>query len=313
MVMKNEIFYVCGALRSGSTLLHLMIDNHLKLNNPGEFDFFFDQINKNGEEPSLKYYKSWLGTHRIYNSKGLSFPESAISYSDVLDDFVQQLGMNNKKLILNIHRNFEHIPKYFPDAKYIHLVRDPRDVAKSSISMGWAGNVYFGVKHWLESELSWDKLTKVVKPENIHVLKYEDLVSDPYKTLDNLCKFIGVEFDSMMLNYHENSTYEKLDPSLAFQWKKRLSETEVRLVETKAGHRLKSLSYEMSGFSPIEIGFFYKLLLAYQNKLFRFNFNTKRYGYGLVIKEKFYRNFGMVEKHQDIRVKMNQIELKYVK
>jgi len=57
-------------------------------------------------------------------------------------------------LSLSIHRN---APKtaVLPEAKIVHLRHDPR-VARSSIGMGWARYSYFGVEHWIGTEIRWD-------------------------------------------------------------------------------------------------------------------------------------------------------------
>lgn len=311
--MKNEIFFVCGALRSGSTLLHLIIDKNPKLSNPGEFDFFFDKITIDGEEPELNYYESWLATHRIFNHKELLFPEAANSYKEVLCDFIDQIEEKDKKLFINIHRNFHLVLNYFPNAKYIHLLRDPRDVARSTIAMGWAGNVYTGVDHWLESEESWDKLEKCIQPENYIELRYEDFVSKPEISLKKLCKFVGVDYDELMLNFHESSTYKPLDSSLILQWKNKLSENQISLIEAKIKMVMKSFPYDYSGLPEIKISNLHHILLKLQDKLYKLKFKFCRYGYSTTLKEIIYRKLRFHTKYKKIRLVMNEVELKHLK
>lgn len=311
--MDREIFFVCGALRSGSTLLHLIIDNHPKLNNPGEFDFFFDYLNKTGDAPDIRDYQSSLSTHRIYNHKGLSFPEEARKYDDVLEDFTRQLDKKDKKLVINVHRNFHHIPRYFQNAKYVHLVRDPRDVARSSIQMGWAGNVYKGVEHWMKSESAWQKLERTLDAENFIELKYEQIALEPEKHLHKLCEFLGVDYDKRMLNFYENSTYAKLDPSLTFQWKKKLSNMQIRMVEAKVGKLLEYNGYEASGLPNLKVSTFLEKKLTIQNKLATLSFKFRRYGYSIALREIVYRYLKLNKQHKIICLKMNEIELKHLK
>ena len=52
----------------------------------------------------------------------------------------------------------DRLTRIWPDARFIHLVRDPRDVARSVIPMGWAGNTWVGVERWMEAERLWDRV-----------------------------------------------------------------------------------------------------------------------------------------------------------
>ena len=218
----DNLIFICGALRSGSTLTHVILDNHHEIKNPGEFDFLFDQISDGGVFPDVKKYQEWLSLHRIFQSKCLSI-DSSLDYPELIDSFIAQLTQVSCVLALNIHRHFDLIPYLFPKAKLIHLIRDPRDVARSSIGMGWAGNVYYGVDHWIETEKSWKRLQKKIAPEQFLELRFEELILSPEIILQRICEFIGVPYSGSMLNYADNSTYSKPDPSLVYQWKKTLS------------------------------------------------------------------------------------------
>ena len=82
----------------------------------------------------------------------LALPEG-LEGADLIRALVADLAERSAgKLSLNIHRNAHIMAAVFPDAKVIHLVRDPRDVARSSVGMGWTGNSYFGVDHWIGTE-----------------------------------------------------------------------------------------------------------------------------------------------------------------
>ncbi|KJV06249.1 sulfotransferase [Methylocucumis oryzae] len=49
---NHQLIFICGALRSGSTMLRLMLDHHPNIVNPGEFDFLFDYMYEDGSFPS---------------------------------------------------------------------------------------------------------------------------------------------------------------------------------------------------------------------------------------------------------------------
>lgn len=308
----NNLVFICGALRSGSTLLHLMLDHHPGIKNPGEFDFMFDLIGDDGSFPEINKYHEWLKINRIFQSKNLAI-DPDLNACELISSFAAQLNSQNAVLSLNVHRNFHRIPFVFPDAKYIHLLRDPRDVAKSSIGMGWAGNVYFGVDHWLETEASWNKLAEKLGPEQALTVYYEELIDVPEETLKKICCFLDLPYTSAMLDYSNNSTYSKPDRSLIKQWEKNFSQREIQYVEAKATQLMLARGFALSGLPLIRIGMVEKILLSIQNKWFKLKHGITRYGCGLFIIEKITRLLGLERLHQQSIVRKSTIDTKYLK
>jgi len=310
--MKNNIVFICGALRSGSSLTHLMLDHHPKIKNPGEFDFLFDQVTEDGVFPEINVYHEWLSAHRIFLSKSLVV-DCVLGYQLLIESFVEQLRIAESSLALNVHRGFDRIPCLFPDARYIHLIRDPRDVARSSIGMGWAGNVYYGVEHWLQTEESWAVLQGKVLPEQCFEVRFEDLILSPSAVLKDLCFFIGVPYSEKMFDYTGKSTYSMPDPSLVRQWETKLSIREIQYVESKAKGLMHDLDYDLSGHPLISIGLIERLWLKVSNKFFKLQFSIKRYGFSLFFKERVTRFFNFDSKNKQARMAMNEVNKKHLK
>jgi len=58
---------------------------------------------------------------------------------------VQKRELESKQFVgATVHRKFDKLLMIWPDAKFIHVVRDPRDVARSVVKMGRVGHVYYG-------------------------------------------------------------------------------------------------------------------------------------------------------------------------
>jgi Sulfotransferase family len=310
--MEENLVFMCGALRSGSSLTHLMLDHHPDITNPGEFDFLFDQISDDGVYPDTESYTDWLSIHRIFQSKSLTINKS-LAYSDLIRSFTDQLKQPDGILALNIHRGFDRIPTIFPEAKYIHLIRDPRDVARSSIGMGWAGNVYYGVEHWLQTEQAWQRLQEKISPEQYFEIRFEDLIISPETILIDLCAFIGVSYSNQMFNYANESTYSKPDPSLVRQWKTKLTVREIQYVELRAKGLMNDLDYDLSGHPTITLGLIERLWLKINNKIFKLKFSIKRYGLYLYGKEWFSRLFNLESMNRHAKVAINEVDKKYLK
>ncbi|MEL6369247.1 MAG: sulfotransferase [Pseudomonadota bacterium] len=290
----DDLVFICGALRSGTTLLRIMLDGHPNLSNPGELDFLVDYANARdahtGQTPSVPSdIHDRIRRSRVFKALGLSL-KTDIAYDDMLDDMIDQLRLPEKRLTINIHRSFEHLPVSFPNARYVHLQRDPRDVARSSIGMGWSGNVYHGVGHWIASERSFEKLRARVDDDRVHNLTFEQLVAAPKETLSALCEFLGEPYTAAMLTYPERSTYDAPDPSIIQSWRKKLSPREVSLVESKTAEMMAVRGYEPASSntrtpSPLE-----RFMLAQENRLGRFSFAIRRYGLPLAA-AKFTKRF----------------------
>ncbi len=278
----DDLVFICGALRSGTTLLRLMINDHPLLANPGEMDFLFEPPPIAAGRRDMAAYAHELSFNRVFLSRRLKFRED-LDYEDQVRDFVSQLVTSGKRLSINIHRHFDRIPAIFPNARYVHLLRDPRDVAKSSIGMGWAGNVYHGVDHWIASECDFAVLAAKVDSARIHTLKNEDLIRAPEAELSRLCAFLGVAFDPLMLDYPRHTSYSRPNPELVERWRRDLSDREVSLVEGKVGAMLAQCGYQLSGLPPVIPGASGRFLLKQANRLGRMRFSLKRNGVPLTV------------------------------
>lgn len=307
----RPLIFICGALRSGSTMFHLMLNNHPNIDHPGEFDFLFDKINDDGTYPDVKEFHEWLRIDRIFLSHNLYIDET-LTVPELITSFVSQLKKNNKVLALNIHRNFHRIPFIFPDADYLHLIRDPRDVARSSIGMGWAGNVYYGVDHWVSSEESWLKLSPEFKAES-YTLRYENLVCDCINELKKVCDYLDIPYSPAMLNYTNTSTYSAPNSNFSQQWKTKLSSEEIELAECKANALMKKNGYKPVNGSTVQISPVKKLKLKLSNMAFKNGFALKRYGAYLYLLEKISRLFQIRPLYKVAVLQCAEVDKRYLR
>lgn len=278
----DDLVFICGALRSGTTLLRIMVNHHPLLSNPGEMDFLFEPPPmKNGAEDLDRYLRE-LSFNRVFSKIGFD-AKPRLGHAGMIRDMVGQLQKPARKLSINIHRHFDAIPAIFSEARYVHLLRDPRDVARSAIGMGWAGNVYFGVEHWIASELDFERLSAKVAPGRILTIKNEDLIAETVRELSRLCAFFGVAYDPLMLTYPATTTYAAPDPALIAQWRRQLSARDVGLVEAKAGAMLTARGYELSGFPAVLPGAFGRLALRATDRWNRWRFMAGRQGMVLTL------------------------------
>ncbi|MGL4235544.1 sulfotransferase family protein [Tabrizicola sp.] len=265
---------VYGALRSGTTMLRLMLDSHPQLSCPGESDYIFGHLTIQNENWSLDteaLKRNWL-----FKTSGMTLVDG--SARDQVCSLIQQAGQGRDWGVLVLHRELNKVLDAIPDLKIIHILRDPRDVARSSIGMGWAGNVYSGLGHWLETEDAWSAAAPRLAAGQYMEVRYEKLVASPEAELARICGFVGVPFDPAMLTYDQRTTYAKPDSALVSRWKGRLSPRDIGLLEARLGDRLQTRGYEPSGYPPIRLTQLNQLALKLDNKLGIWSRRIKDYG-----------------------------------
>lgn len=312
---QPPVTFVYGALRSGTTLFRLMIDAHPQLANPGEADFLFDHLEQT-DQGIWRYEREALETNRIFQRYDLPLPGPETDGVAHLREMIRVFGERAREkggghLTLNIHRHVDRVVELLPEAKVIHLLRDPRDVANSCIGMGWAGTSYHGVRMWIDTEQAWDRAG--LPPDRVLELRYENLMRTPEPTLGRVCEFLGVSYDPVMLSYPETSTYGPPDARLTEQWRRKTTPEMLGLVEHRVGSLLEARGYAPSGAPQRAPGPLEAARLWLTNKAYFWRFAARRYGLGLVLSEKISRWLGLTSLNRRARLKLNEKAKAYLK
>lgn len=174
--------------------------------------------------------------------------------------------------------NVEILPELsaaLPDATYIYLYRDGRDVAVSFTK------AFVGEKHFYAIAQQWKKdqdfalaFKEKKQPQNWFEIRYEDFILFPEKILKDLCKSLNIDYQENMMQYHKSKESQRAADS-GDMWKnvvkpvladnknkflKEASQAQIRIFETVAGEVLEKLGYvcifpkkERTPFSQAEI------------------------------------------------------------
>lgn len=154
------------------------------------------------------------------------------------------------------------IREIFPNVRFIHIIRDGRDVGASLLPMSFGPNsAYIGALKWRKCVRHGLNFAQQY-PDQTHTIRYEDLIDEPEKHLREICAFLGEDYDPAMMNYYKDGMSRmRLRPaaenmhtnisqppnrSRAGRWKKDLSASQVRIFEAIAGDLLEELGYERS-------------------------------------------------------------------
>jgi hypothetical protein len=285
MSSSSPIFIV-GAERSGTTVFRLMLHHHPQISVCSEFEYVVDPIQYGQDFPTVDEFCSELESNWIFQDHKFSADRS-LSYGELAQSFLDQLKARDRAdyVMAVVHRNFDQLPRLWPNARYLHIVRDPRDVARSVIGMGWAGNVWHGVERWLDVEHTWTDLKAQLPSDRYLEIKQEDLIESPEKTLQQVCQFIGVDYSPRMLDYPHHTTYSAPDPALVGQWRKKLTPKQIGLIESRVGYLLLKRGYPASGHPVVKPSILGQLWLKIDNKLGRLSHRIKTLGIGLFVSD----------------------------
>jgi protein-tyrosine sulfotransferase len=152
-----------------------------------------------------------------------------------------------------------YIQKVFPKARYIHMLRDGRDVISSYMikrNTNQSHDLNEAIYRWKTSIKRTKELKKSIPSNRYLEVRYEDLVRQPEEELRRVSQFLGIEYTSKMLDYWkmpttiENKYYsfhanlgKPVFPSSIGKWKERLSEEQQVFILKNITPELKSLGY----------------------------------------------------------------------
>jgi len=312
--MSTAPTFLVGAERSGSTMLRLMLDRHSRIAWLNEFEYAVDRVSDDGRTPSTTEYVDWLSQHRVFRASGLSIPVGE-TYAELVEGFLEQHRRRCNKVLVGatVHRHFDRLLHFWPNARFVHIVRDPRDVAASCIGMGWAGNVYCGVSRWIAAERLWQRVAASLSNDRSLTVQYESLVERPDDELSRVCRFLGVEYEPGMPSIHESSTYEAPDPKYARQWKRSMISRDIQRVEARVGALLQHTGYESSGLARWRVSAIERAALALQDRVARWTFRIRRYGFGLWVSDFFARHLRVRRWSDSTRQRINAITTAHLK
>lgn len=288
-----------------------MLGHHPEIAFIGEFEWVWD-FGPLPASGSLDSYHSWLGTNRHFRLHGLTLDKS-LGYGALVRDFFRQqraqVDPEGKRphVGCQIHRNYAQALAMWPNARFIHIVRDGRDVCASWINLGWLGNAYAGGQLWRDVMVAWADIKPRIDPSRRIEIHFEALIRSPQQELTRLTEFIGVPYSDAMLRYHEDTTYEPIDPKQGGKWRQQLSRRDVRVFEALAADQLTAYGYALSGERAFHLGAWQKRLLRIEDKLRHHRARIRIYGFRLWLTDLLARQFGMESLMKRAQLQINEI------
>jgi hypothetical protein len=265
--------FVVGCGRSGSTLLRLMLDAHPELAVPGESHFipelrrrFPDPIDPEVLTPALlrtPHFRHWKVAEstvweRVRAMQRPSFADvMAAAFLANADEHGATRWGDKTPIYV---RSIPLLHALWPGARFVHLIRDGRDVALSYRSLPWGPDtVWAAARKWRRDVTAGIRDGQPLGTDRYLEVRYEDLVADAKSALQTICAFADLPFDEAMLDPGARHQHPTLAPEEgrafharsqeevavgARDWRTQMSPDDVRHFEAVAGRLLDDLGYE---------------------------------------------------------------------
>tara|TARA_R110000868_G_scaffold115625_3_gene308671 strand:+ start:1129 stop:2055 length:927 start_codon:yes stop_codon:yes gene_type:complete len=278
---SQEPFFIFGSGRNGSTLLNVILNQHSEFFLPPEQYFIGNSIIKF----QLYNFILWRDLVKIIYGELIKETGSHswnFNVNNILNEAFlfegQQKNMEN--ILRHIYGNcadqngkpgalwgdttpmntryLNEIYSCFPNAKYVFLIRDGRDVT-AAYKKGKTETFDTLVQPEHASDL-WIKSIKkynwLKKKTSVLLVKYEDLVAHPEVELKKIMHHLGREFNAEMLDFqnkvpnvkeynepHHHNLHTPIKTTSVGQWKELLNESEKELMSSKLTPYLKQFNY----------------------------------------------------------------------
>jgi Sulfotransferase family len=271
--------FIVGCPRSGTTLLRNLLRSHPHLSFPSETHFipqlyaaYGDPVN---EREARRLTKALLRL-RWVRRWNCDFDESKLvargSYAGIIDELFQtwlrkegkpRWGDKTPQYVLHLRT----LAAIFPEARFIHIFRDGRDVARS-----WLLAPH-GPENWFMAASEWRRLVRAGRQAGVDLptgmymeVRYEALLTDLETTLRRICEFVDEPFDPAILSQSVMPNEMRVRRVPGFRpfsrgyngqqvivrdnvnkWKSNLTLKQRVLFESVAGDLLRELGYETEG------------------------------------------------------------------
>jgi hypothetical protein len=293
-----------------------MLRSHPLISCTDEIGYITELVTDEGTVPDIKAYHEWLATDRIFQGRRFTIDKS-LDFYQLINSFLIRQGDSFHKIAFGAisHFNFGRLLKLWPNARFIHLTRDGRDVAYSWVKeMHGNATPFPAAKRWLAAEQDWDNLASQLSSDRYIEITYEDLVSNTVTTLIQICQFLGVDYDDRMLTYTKTRPELSLpDPKYIGLWRSQLTNYEVQLAEAAIGDTLQKRGYPLSGLPRLSVNALMALQLKWLDRWCRLQHNIHQFGIRLMVLHYLARALHLTSWEKELRKEMNDIKIYLIK
>ena len=184
---------------------------------------------------------------------------------------------------------FRRIATRFPKAKVLVMMRDPRGKFAAHLELmrksDWPFSIFNSIRNWLQTAA----LLRSDDPflQNIHVVRFEELLKNPEPALNAICDFLEIPFNTTLLsptkagelwggNSSSLNSFRAIDARPADHWKKVLGPIEIAWIELHCKDDMVRWGYQPITSGKFFIDWFRKLPEEHWASYFKSRWNSAR-------------------------------------
>jgi hypothetical protein len=191
-LLEAPVFVMC-TVRSGSTLLRVLLDSHSEIHSPHEMHLKDIDVTIKEGYPQKALREVGMDEERL----------RFLLWDRVLHREVSEHG---KRILVNKTPSdvfvVDEILRCWPDARFIYLLRHPAAIAKSRQN----ARPQDSAERNAEMVRRYAQALENARQEHPGItVRYEDLTAEPERVTRELCEFLGVEWEPVMLDYGQTS------------------------------------------------------------------------------------------------------------
>ncbi|MGP8216281.1 MAG: sulfotransferase family protein [Bacteroidia bacterium] len=274
-IRKMPFVFILGNERSGTTLLQTILNSHPNIVAPPEAKFMmllfhrFFKIKTWSGKDILDFVEGiytdpqFVGFWHINRDqiiKTLLSVKEQAGYAMLCKMIYLEMSEGKQDIMLICDKNplyilfINEILKIYPLAKFIHIIRDPRDNVYSNLKTFHTKNAMFNACKWVAYNSIIEKSKKKM-PERYCTIQYEKLAYSPAEVLIPLCAFLGVPYIAEMSEHKsfqksyaalddetkthvgeiQENLFNPINTSQIGKWEKEMKEQDIRSTEIIAG------------------------------------------------------------------------------
>jgi Sulfotransferase family len=187
-LLEAPVFVMC-TVRSGSTLLRVLLDSHSQIHSPHEMHLKDIDVSIRDGYPQKALREVGLDEERL----------RFLLWDRVLHRELQESG---KRWLVNKTPSdvfiVDRILQCWPDARFIFLLRHPAAIARSRKALRPQADDEQNIDVTLRYCEALERARQTYEGPTV---RYEELAANPEPTMRRLCAFLGVPWEAAMLDY----------------------------------------------------------------------------------------------------------------
>ncbi len=263
--------FVVGAPRSGTTFLTRLLNQYFDVHvarDGGTILRFHSLTAPDHRIPDRKTLETVVNAlfsdyffKKRFLERGLTLtPEEVLAqfsgqtYADLIHFIMMEMARQhgkrrwgNKRPSYALH--ITELAQIFPEARFLHIVRDGRDVAYSmrrAKSSAFERNWYFAIKDWAHHVTVARNQGQQLPDGRYLEIFYEALMQDPVQVMQQIIPFLGdTNENESRLERYETEIRQLIKPGNFEKWKREIPPSAIRIMERAAGPTLQAFGYPL--------------------------------------------------------------------